>query len=284
MKIDVSAYIGKCLLDRALLGTIQQVCRDHAPLWSNALYLWESKEGAPSIDLADSSALYNAVEFDVTTHGPFYKELVNRFGPPSDPRVCGTLEFRGADRSLTVVMTIDEHRFCRIGDIWTWGNHITFQLRQSRVQGVGVAVFAKHLFEDICARLTPWYARAKSADEFDGKNISFEGGGVQAVGVDISKSLPGLYWQNYFGGPCVESIGAERFEACNAFEKKRINDGYLLALGKDPRNWASAEYAATEREVMKTLGEDFFFLKSDPTRPTRSPFTVVPASKSTRLS
>ena len=142
------------------------------------------------------------------------------------------------------------------------------------MEGVNVISFAKRLFEQVCIRLDPWYARAECTEEFSAKNISSDRGGTEAIGVDIGKSLPGLYWLNYFGSVCVESVGKDRFEACAAFDKKPINEGYMFALGSDPGDWSKAEYVSTEQQAMMALGKEYFFLRSDSKRPTRSPFAM----------
>ena len=152
MNIDIDVCLGSSLLDRRLLVTVQEICQDLAPSWASSLRLWPTKKGVSPIVLTDDpTALYKAVEADIAP-GPFYDELVQRFGPPSDPRICGTSEVRGCDRSITLVITVDQRRFCQIGDIWTWGNRLSFQLRRKRVEGVDVISFAKRLFEQVCTR------------------------------------------------------------------------------------------------------------------------------------
>lgn len=274
MHIDVDACFGGRLFDRNLLGSLQSLIRDHAPRWSTKMRLWEPKPSAPHIDFGVASALFDAVKFDVTTISPFYKELVRQFGPPAHSGACGTLEFRGTDSSITIVMNVDDRQFLQFGDIWTWGNRIAFQLEGNQVEGINVSVFARRLLEGLCDRLKPWYARAESYDEFAAKNFSTAGGGVEAIGVDISRSLPGLYWLNYFGRECVQAMGDLAFTSSAAFETKRIGEGYLLALGQRASDWTSSSYRDTERRVMTSLGESFFFRRDLPGRPTKSPFVV----------
>lgn len=279
MDVDVVACFGKCLLDRQLINKLQAICERHAPSWSSKLRLWPPASGVKHSHGA--SAIYDFLEADVTTPSPFYGELVATFGSSASvPKICSTSELRGADNSITIVVNIDERIFCKIANSWTWGNRISFQLRRKRIEGASASSFAKRLLKDVCGTLDPWYAHAESIAEFDAKNISHEGGGVKAVGVDISKSLPGLYWLNYFGGPSVDAIGRERFEACAAFEKERLPSGFLVALSDDPCKWAGDEYALVERKVLDSLGEHWFFHRENAGLPTKSPFFLASSAES----
>jgi hypothetical protein len=274
MDLDVDANFGACLLDRSVLSLVQQIIRAHAPVWSRRLRLWEAKKGAPRIDLNEPSSLYDTVEFDVSTKGPFYQELVRQFGPPAHRGVSGTLEFRGADRSITVIVHVDDRKFLRVGDLWTWGNSIAFQLRASVIEGIDADVFAGRLFEELCSKLAPSYAHAESSQEFEAKNISHLGGGTEAIGVDISKSLPGLYWLNYFGEECANSMGKDAFAASGTTELTQIGAGYRLTLSRRPSDWNTTWYKENERRAMKSLGEDFFFHRERPEQQTKSPFII----------
>ena len=272
MPIDVVVYFGQFLLDCRLIGEVQAICEQHAPAWSSKLRVWPSSTKSEHIDLSDPSSLYNSLKADLSTPGEFYRQLETAFGSSRGERICGTSELRGADNSLTLVFSVDERTFCKISDIWIWGNGISVQLRRKRIEGINASSFAVGLLKDICNRLEPWYAHAECTAEFDAKNVSHEGGGTAAIGVDISKSLPGLYWLNYFGGPSVESIGTKRLEECPALKKEKIRSGYFIALSDDPHEWASEEYRLVERKVLKSLGERWFFHRNCPELSTKSPF------------
>jgi hypothetical protein len=274
MHLDVRVYFGALLLDREMLGTVQQICAELAPSWSSKLHVYDSPHGAPQVPIGAPDALFNATKTEVTEHGPFYKKLERRFGLPKHTGISGMVELRGGNSSITVVLSVDKRRFLQVGDIWIWGNHISFQLRAKRIEGRSAAEFAEILFNELCSRLPVWYGHAEETKEFDAKNISREGGGMAAIGVDISKALPGLYWLNFFGRHVVEEIGREKFAAVSAFSKKTIGDGIMLRAIRDPSGWQEPGQAEAEMNVMSTLGEQYFFLRSEPFRNTRSPFNV----------
>jgi hypothetical protein len=56
-------------------------------------------------------------------------------------------------------------------------------------------------FAHCCANFDPFFGFACDTEEYHAKNMSTEGGGVRAIGIDIGKYLPGLYWLNFFGLP-----------------------------------------------------------------------------------
>jgi hypothetical protein len=274
MQIDLSAFFEVPLLNPTYLGRLQDLLGTLAPSWSNSARICDPKEGTPQIRVKSANSLYESVWHDITTQGPHYKRLVRQFGPPKYERPCGTVELGSDDRSMAVVLLLDDLSFRRSGDIWIWGNHVTFQLRGKAVEGTSVDKFAMRLFEELCRRMEPSYAHAGAADEFFAKNILSDRNGTRAAGVDISKSLPGLFWLNYFGPTCVDGIGRSRFTECPALESKPIGGGVLLALGRKPRDWRTGEYRLGESAAMESLGQEFFFLRSESQRITRSPFAT----------
>jgi hypothetical protein len=76
-------------------------------------------------------------------------------------------------------------------------------------------------------------------EEFDAKNLSFDGRCLQAVGVDISRFLPGIYWRTFFGRSIAERIGREQLLSAPAHEARAVGDGVLLALDGRGRAWSS---------------------------------------------
>jgi hypothetical protein len=224
--------------------------------------------------VSEPDALYEATNAEVSAKGAFYSELVARFGPPKFSGVNGTVELRGANASITIVLSVDERRFFKAGDIWTWGNYLCFQLRAMRVEGACADEFAESLFGELCSALPVWYGHAEARREFDAKNISHAGGGTAAIGVDYSRALPGLYWLNFFGARCTDSIGRERFAGVTAFRKRAVNGGVILSARGGSSGWKNPDRVAADAKTIEALGGDYFFLRAAPSRETRSPFDV----------
>lgn len=107
--------------------------------------------------------------------------------------------------------------------------------------------------------------------EFDVKNISRSEGGTEAIGVDLTEALPGLYWLNYFGPPYVKLIGRERLLSAPAFEVAPIGNGVIVALDASAEAWRSAAYQQREQAVIEHLGKEYFFSRHEPERKTVAP-------------
>jgi hypothetical protein len=272
MQIDVTAYFGTSLLDRHKLGRLQDICRTLAPSWSEGLRICDPYKGTAPIRVMNADSLYESVSQDVTSSSPLLEKLAREHGPLMDGGLCRVIELGGNDRSMTIVMSLDHRSFRKNGSIMIWGNHISFQLRRNAKDDAVTDHLARCLLEEICMHMDPWYAHAKDIGEFRAKNILKNNNGTRAIGVDVSRSLPGLYWLNYFGPLCVDEIGRSRFADCPAFEKRNMGDGVWLALGLKSGDWPTEDYMLRERAVIASLGQEFFFLRTDQERDTRSPF------------
>ena len=101
--------------------------------------------------------------------------------------------------------------------------------------------------------------------------MSREGGKIQAVGIDASKGLPGLYWINFFGPPYRDLIGYDRFVTAPAAVVCVVDDGVLLRLHNDPTAWNTPEYLAIEHRIIAHLGSKYFFSKTDTAKQTVAP-------------
>lgn len=127
-----------------------------------------------------------------------------------------------------------------------------------------------------CQELSPYHGHAEMIEEFDHKNISHEGGGTMAVGVDVSRHLPGLYWLNFFGQAYRDLIGREKLLSAPAYEVREVDDGVMLALHSDPRAWTTDEFGSRERAILEHLGPEYFFNKDDLSKPTIAPHFNLP--------
>jgi hypothetical protein len=112
-------------------------------------------------------------------------------------------------------------------------------------------------FWSLCDELRPVYAYACAVDEFDAKNMDHTNG-VQAIGNDISKSFPGLYWRNFFRSDLVRRLWniTPALPDC----AKVINvDGFGFSLGEDPYAWSIRDRIRCESEIRERLGKELFF-------------------------
>ena len=60
--------------------------------------------------------------------GELFEQLTGEHGPGPYSRRTGTVELRGADPSMLVVIALDEYTFAPSAGRYLWGNTITFQI------------------------------------------------------------------------------------------------------------------------------------------------------------
>lgn len=119
------------------------------------------------------------------------------------------------------------------------------------------------------------YAWACQRAEFASLNLIDDPTGLRAIGVGFAKALPGLYWFNYFGRECVESLTAPRGDLPSGVRVWPHPPGLVVKLAEKPSEWRTPTYAASRSEVIRQLGPGYFFNRVFPDRPT-SPIPFQP--------
>ena len=271
--LDVIVRPARFLFEEGQLDEVQRLLRDHAPAWSAQARMWRSRNDQQPVDLAKSGALEKLIRQDKARRdfSPMRKVLDAQMGPSRYPRFSGSAELRGDGDALTIVIHVDEYALAPLGREWIFGNDVALQIRRSQVEGVDAATWAGAVFRALCNALRPFHGDVHASDEWDTKNMSHEGGGLEAMGVDISRHLPGLYWLNFFGRPYCDLMGRERLLSAPAAEVREVGDGVVLRMADDPRQWASPEYKAVERRVLDHIGPQYFFSRDQPNRKTTAP-------------
>lgn len=273
--LQVQIHVGGFLLAGDRLDRVQALLRERAPQWAEGLYLFRSPRDRRPIDVEAAGALGDRVRVAANERGPLYARLAREFGDPA-PRVLGSAELRGRDSSLVVVVMLDEMAIWPCGEAWLWGNNVGLSVCRRKIEGVSAATWSGAVTEAMCAALSPPHAYAHLQGEYDAKNMSHEGGGLRAIGVDVSKALPGLYWLNFFGQPYRDLIGRQRLLAAPAHEVREVDDGVLLMLHPDPEAWDAPEYREAEQRVLDHLGREHFFDRDHPDRRTMAPAFDLP--------
>jgi hypothetical protein len=267
VELDLTLRFDRSLLRDETLVELQSVLLEYAPKWLGGLTVWYTPRRKRPVDPSAANSLSVAVREEIIQHGPLYYQLM-RASPDVAPRVSGTVEFHGGDGTLTLVVTVDEQVFARAGEIWRWGNTISLGTSSSQVNGVPAVGWVRQVFEGLCNRLAPAHGTTNTHEEFDTKNMSRAGGGLRAIGVDVSRHLSGLYWLNFFGPVYAELIGRDRLRTAPAHIARTLDAGTLLMLHPDPTAWNTPDYERTEHAVLRHLGEQFFFSRHDPERQT----------------
>jgi hypothetical protein len=269
--LNCNVAVGGFLGDSGRLDVLQSVLREQAPNWSSALHIKRPRSERTIIDMSVPGSLAAAVLDRALERGAAFHALSDELGAGMSTRKFGHAELGGRDASLVVVVSVDENLLSQAGDRWTWGNQIVLQVGRSKIEGLPAAVWVRRALEDLSEGLSPFYGHAELHEEYDAKNMVHDDDGTRAVGVDVRRHLPGLYWLNFFGRPYCQLIGEENILGAPAPEIRRVDAGILVALDENPASWSSEPYRKVEGRVRVRIGEEFFFTKEQPDRLTRAP-------------
>jgi hypothetical protein len=256
----LKVYVARPFFEREQLDALQDLISHHLSNWFRGLSIGKEDRDAAAMKV-EGKDLFQAIE---------------EFAPPrfglGDVVLSGSYEgvWLYAESSRSTLPPESNRLSIEIID-------------RQEVEGKQLTTWAHEFFRALPAALPVRYGLGHLADEFEAKNIERTSGSVRALGVRLSKSLPGLYWLNYFGPPYVRLIGEERLLTTPAPDVRRAGDGVFLALDTDPANWKLPTYHEKERDAIDHIGREFFFSREQPERETRAPdFRAESRSAATR--
>jgi hypothetical protein len=272
--IDITLYLGSSLFNGNELQYLQNTILRLAPEWAAKLHLWRFREPPVGIDVAREGSIENLMLSKGIERGKLFRRLEKLAPLPNPERRLGSMELRGAYRGLTVVLSFDDWMFSPIGTSWIPGNRITFQVRRNKIEQTGASEWVEECVSLCCMTVDPLFGFACATEEYTAKNMSTDCGGLRAIGIDIAKHLPGLYWLNFFGAPYAALIGHEVLSSTPAERVVACKSGYLIRLSSGPEDWNSAEASHREAAARKHLGCQYFFDRGSCDRETVSPFCL----------
>lgn len=246
MDLWFQLFAGRPLLDDSELKVLHRLLVALLPHWSVALQVRQD-EWSRGIALERGSPLGDAIDRIVSN------------------RSLGSAMLSGAHADLSIHLdscqqTVPPELNC-----------LTLEIHDATVEGQASEAWARHTFELLVAELPIRYAHVHLQQEFDCKNMILDGGSAEAIGVHLWRSLPGLYWLNYFGAPYVRMIGREKLLSAPAQHVREVGQGVLIALADSPDAWDTDDYRQREQRVIEHLGKQFFFSRHDPERQTIAP-------------
>jgi hypothetical protein len=263
-RLDLTVCVGRSLFSGDDLDVLEHVLAQQAKPWSAGLHAWQEERERREL----TGGFAESMRQIAAEKGELFRQLTAKHGTGPHERRTGSVELRGGDSSLLVVVGMDEYVFAPSAGRYLWGNTITFQFCQRDCCGETTAVLSRRIAEVCCHDMNVLYAHGHLLEEWDAKNISRDGG-MMAIGADVSRYLPGLYWLNYFGKPYCELIGRERLLGAPAFESNAVGDGVLMLVDELPESWKSDE--THHSNVLSHIGDQYFFLRDKPDRETRAP-------------
>jgi hypothetical protein len=244
--IDIYCILEEELFSKKQLDVLENIISRELPIWKQDLKVLPA-ENAPRIASTENTSLFEAVS-DVCP--------LRKYG-------LGNGQLIGSYKGIYFYLYSSRQLFT------TNNNIISIEiLGMLDVEGQNTSQWVMNLFVDIISSLPIRYARACHNDEFKNKNFITSG---SAEGVNLYKSLPGIYWLNYFSIPYLKMIGEEKIINSSAYSIKKYNQGILLTLDENPFDWNTKSYKEREQQVIEHIGKQYFFLKDDLGRLTIAP-------------
>jgi hypothetical protein len=279
---------GELVFDRFLdvgdaIDGLQDVLVALAPRWTSKLRIWRGPKDQRPVDTERQGALSSGILAAAGERGPTYRSLVERHGVPPFERLAGSVELRGSDPGLVVVVSVDSIVVSPLGAKQQLGNRVAFQVRRPKVGRTPGDIWLSDAFELLCARLSPAWGSAGHAREYWAKVMS-DPPRVEAIGRDFGRFLPGVFWLNFFGRRYRELISDDRLLSVPARKMAAVDDGVLVGLANDPGEWDTPEYAVSEHRVRDHLGVELFFSKAEPDRLTMLPIGMPESAHPSRSS
>ena len=269
--LDIKLAFDSDLGRADLLDRLQALLLKWAPAWAKKFHIYED-DGAPlQVDSKDPGALRGICLYRSKKRKEIYDNSPANQKPGPFHREFWTEELRGANRSLTIILSADAWMLAPCHGAWDFGNTIAIQIRRPTVEQRDAASWCEAFLEDACAKMSPIWASAHATEEYWAKNIYDDDGVVAAIGRDVSRYLPGLYWMNFFGRVYCDLIGNDRLASAPCKLAKPINDGFMLALFDDPNQWETSVCKQTNSAVLSHLGPEYFFSRRHSNAQSRAP-------------
>jgi hypothetical protein len=245
--LSIDIVVDGELFRESVLESLHQCLVKTAPAWAEELWVDRDEDAARPVRVWDNRRIREAI------------------WQASRPRGgLGFATLLGADAGLRIFLNSSSAR--RPVGL----NHISVELIRPVVSGEPSTTLARSLIKGLISSVPVLYGRASIGREFRYKN-TVDGKGRQAIGVDLAKSLPGIYWLNYFGRPYVEMFGKDRLLSAPAHKVGPVAEGVLIELAQDPSDWELPSYRAAESALIAHLGESYFFSRFSPERATVAP-------------
>jgi uncharacterized protein YaiI (UPF0178 family) len=94
---------------------------------------------------------------------------------------------------------------------------------------------------------------------------------MRALGRDVRKSLPGVFWLNVFGPAYVDLIGAERLRNASVATNSVLVNNVLVRAYAKPEDWSTDLGVSHHSQLVDYLGQRYFYDRSHPDRLTVAP-------------
>jgi hypothetical protein len=162
-----------------------------------------------------------------------------------------------------------------MGDKWLFSNSVSFSTEKPRITSTQAQEWIRGLLYSLVPDSDVLWGAAWDTDEFRASNLHDDEDGVWALGRDVRRSLPGLFWLNVFGPPYVDMIGRGTLSTAPA-TAARVGSSVVVELYPSPGDWATASGRDARKRVLGHLGRRFFYDRNAPNQETSAPDFGLP--------
>jgi hypothetical protein len=263
MIVDVTAKTRRALLADEAIGEVEKILRSLTWFFGDALAL---------VDFEGEKEVLREIAINNHFLGGLVREDVERTRAACDRwdaltglvshhhRDHGELFFKSHDGSVEIHLSFDEESLSRRAGELRFSNLLSINWEGSQ-KGNGLAEIFLSVMDRVFDNALFDYGFCCASDQYDKKNIDRSGGGVRAVGLDVSKCLPGFYWGNYFGPYLCDVIGREilvNVPGCGSLE---LRSGILVVNDLPPDQWSEEAFLENEKLAIAHAGPRLFFEK-----------------------
>ncbi len=126
---------------------------------------------------------------------------------------------------------------------------------------------AGDLFQFLIEWFDPAFGMLTTWDDLRAKHwVSYQtnlGTTEKFIGLDIGETLPGLYWQTFFGESVLAKLATKEIDQMNAYRLEPLKDGLLLRLYKASKDIGTDHGKQTEQAALLKIGAKAFFQRSE---------------------
>jgi hypothetical protein len=272
-------HYGCDLADADVLARLQEVLSRVAPRITDTLevHAYERDPARRRVDLTDPDGLRAAVVAKGSERGATFQALAQ--GQEDRLRMLrfGQVILRGRGSGTSGVyldVGFDRRVPARpSGTNWLWSNSIGGRISARHVEGSDRQEWVCRLIDELATTTTMVWGAAYLSREFWRSNIDTSRG-MEAIGRDMRRSLPGVYWLNVFGLPYLDLIGERRLLDAPADTADRRGGHVVIRAYRDAEDWEA--HQKTRSRLAAALGAEHFFDRDDPARQHRAPDFGLP--------
>lgn len=143
--------------------------------------------------------------------------------------------------------------------LFPWGCSVWLSVSAGDERAVALMKFLVSHFKPAFAFLTSYEdERMKHFVSVQDKGTRIE----KYMGLDLGKTLPGIYWKTFFGQWAKDKVGVENIKKLKAQHVEAFCGGSLISAYSSCAEAGSESARKTELEIIHQLGSEHFFDKN----------------------